>query len=79
MPDDLKENGMPLNDWRDLPEITRIINSTFSFYGNYQIKGINSEKIKRKRAIDNPSYFRQISPIVYWHAVFFEITRHLFI
>lgn len=51
MPDDLKENGMPLNDWRDLPEITRIINSTFSFYGNYQIKGINSEKIKRKMFI----------------------------
>ena len=51
MPDDLKENGMPLNDWRDLPEITRIINSTFSFYGNYQIKGLNSEKIKRKMFI----------------------------
>ena len=51
MPDDLDENGMALTDWRDLPEITRIINSTFSFYGNYQIKGINSEKIKRKMFI----------------------------
>lgn len=51
MPDDLDENGMALTDWRDLPEITRVINSTFSFYGNYQVKGINSEKIKRKMFI----------------------------
>ena len=51
MPDNLEENGMPINDWRDLPEITRIVNSTFSFYGNYQLKGFNAKKIKRKMFI----------------------------
>lgn len=51
MPDNLEENGMPINDWRDLPEITRIINSTFSFYGNYQLKGTNAKLIKRKMYI----------------------------
>ena len=60
MPDNLEENGMPINDWRDLPEITRIVNSTFSFYGNYQLKGFNANKIKRKMFIkaftENGSY-----------------------
>ena len=60
MPDNIEENGMPINDWRDLPEITRIVNSTFSFYGNYQLKGFNANKIKRKMFIkaftENGSY-----------------------
>ena len=60
MPDNIEENGMPINDWRDLPEITRIVNSTFSFYGNYQLKGFNAKKIKRKMFIkaftENGSY-----------------------
>jgi phage minor structural protein len=51
MPNNLEENGMPINDWRDLPEITRIINSTFSFYGNYQHEGVNAKLIKRKMFI----------------------------
>lgn len=51
MPSNLEENGMPINDWRDLPEITRIINSTFSFYGNYQHEGVNAKLIKRKMFI----------------------------
>ena len=42
---------MPINDWRDLPEITRIINSTFSFYGNYQHEGMNAKLIKREMFI----------------------------
>ena len=42
---------MPINDWRDLPEITRIINSTFSFYGNYQHEGVNAKLIKREMFI----------------------------
>lgn len=51
MPNNLEENGMPINDWRDLPEITRIINSTFSFYGNYQHEGVNAKLIKREMFI----------------------------
>lgn len=51
MPSNLEENGMPINDWRDLPEITRIINSTFSFYGNYQHEGVNAKLIKREMFI----------------------------
>ncbi|QIW51422.1 phage tail spike protein [Pseudolactococcus raffinolactis] len=51
MPSNLEENGMPINDWRDLPEITRIINSTFSFYGNYQHEGMNAKLIKREMFI----------------------------
>ncbi|MDN6084323.1 MAG: phage tail tip lysozyme [Lactococcus plantarum] len=51
MPNNLEENGMPINDWRDLPEITRIINSTFSFYGNYQHEGANAKLIKREMFI----------------------------
>ncbi|TLQ15689.1 phage tail tip lysozyme [Lactococcus raffinolactis] len=51
MPNNLEENGMPINDWRDLPEITRIINSTFSFYGNYQLEGVNAKLIKREMFI----------------------------
>ncbi|MGO3616944.1 MAG: phage tail tip lysozyme [Pseudolactococcus laudensis] len=51
MPGDIEENGMPINDWRDLPEITRIINSTFSFYGNYQHEGVNAKLIKREMFI----------------------------
>ena len=51
MPNNLEENGMPINDWLDLPEITRIINSTFSFYGNYQHEGVNAKLIKREMFI----------------------------
>lgn len=51
MPNNLEENGMPINDWRDLPEISRIINSTFSFYGNYQHEGVNAKLIKREMFI----------------------------
>lgn len=51
MPDNLEENGLPILDWRDLPEITRSCNNTFSFYGNYHLRGDNVKQIKRKKYI----------------------------
>lgn len=51
MPNNLKENGIPILDWRDLPEITRSCNNTFSFYGNYHLRGDNVKQIKRKKYI----------------------------
>ena len=51
MPGNLEENGLPILDWRDLPEITRSCNNTFSFYGNYHLRGNNVKQIKRKKYI----------------------------
>lgn len=51
MPDNLEENGLPIMDWCDLPEITRSCNNTFSFYGNYYLRGDNVKQIKRKKYI----------------------------
>lgn len=51
MPGNLEENGLPIQDWRDLPEITRSCNNTFSFYGNYHLRGDNVKQIKRKKYI----------------------------
>lgn len=51
MPGNLEENGLPILDWRDLPEITRSCNNTFSFYGNYHLRGDNVKQIKRKKYI----------------------------
>ncbi|EHM3188509.1 hypothetical protein KGA32_002464, partial [Enterococcus faecalis] len=39
VPKDLSENGIPLLDWADDPEITRSLNSEYSFYGNYSLVG----------------------------------------
>lgn len=39
LPNDLGVNGVALNDWDDLPEINRVINGAYTFYGNYQRKG----------------------------------------
>lgn len=35
MPDDLNTNGIALLDWEDLPEINRVLNGQYRFYGNY--------------------------------------------
>lgn len=47
VPTDLEENGESLIDWKDAPEITRIINVMYSFYGNYAMKGQNRKMIKK--------------------------------
>ena len=39
MPDDLNTNGIALLDWEDLPEINRVLNGQYRFYGNYSING----------------------------------------
>ncbi|PZL74106.1 hypothetical protein CI088_07885 [Enterococcus plantarum] len=47
LPTDLEENGKALIDWKDAPEITRIINQMYSFYGNYAMNGQNRKMIKK--------------------------------
>lgn len=46
LPDDLSTNGSALTDWKDLPEITRVLNDKFSFYGNYSLDGQNADLIQ---------------------------------
>lgn len=46
MPDDLSINGHTLVDWSDLPEISRVLNDKFTFYGNYQRRGQNQKALK---------------------------------
>lgn len=64
VPKDLSENGIPLLDWADDPEITRSLNSEYSFYGNYSLVGENKEYLKKgyyiKALVSNDSwqYFR---------------------
>ena len=49
MPEKLEENGTPIIDWKDLPEITRSLNNSFSFYGNYLLNGHNVKEIKKEK------------------------------
>lgn len=46
MPDDLATNGHTLIDWEDLPEISRVLNDKFTFYGNYMRRGQNQKQLK---------------------------------
>ena len=46
LPEDLDTNGEALTEWKDLPEITRVLNDKFSFYGNYSLDGQNADLIK---------------------------------
>ena len=46
LPEDLATNGDVLTDWKDLPEINRVFNEKFSFYGNYSLDGQNADLIK---------------------------------
>lgn len=48
VPIDLSENGVSLLDWADAPEITRSLNSEYSFYGNYSLVGKNNNQIKKR-------------------------------
>lgn len=51
MPSDLETNGHALIDWDDLPEINRILNGDFTFYGNYSLDGQNVEYLKEDNFI----------------------------
>ncbi|MCC4046555.1 phage tail spike protein [Enterococcus gallinarum] len=51
MPADLETNGHALTDWSDLPEINRILNGDYTFYGNYSLDGQNVEYLKEDNFI----------------------------
>lgn len=51
MPADLETNGHALIDWADLPEINRILNGDYTFYGNYSLEGQNVEYLKEDNFI----------------------------
>ena len=51
MPTDLETNGHALIDWADLPEINRILNGDYTFYGNYSLDGQNVEYLKEDNFI----------------------------
>ena len=51
MPADLETNGHALIDWADLPEINRILNGDYTFYGNYSLDGQNVEYLKEDNFI----------------------------
>lgn len=51
MPADLETNGHALSDWADLPEINRILNGDYTFYGNYSLDGQNVEYLKEDNFI----------------------------
>ncbi|EMF0045776.1 phage tail protein [Enterococcus hirae] len=65
LPDDLSTNGEALTDWKDLPEITRVLNDKFSFYGNYSLDGQNADLIK------NGSFVKALTENGTWQ--YFEI------
>ncbi|MGX7287372.1 phage tail tip lysozyme, partial [Enterococcus faecium] len=47
MPDDLSVNGSSLVDWEDLPEINRVLNGQYRFYGNYSRSGQYRSYLKK--------------------------------
>ncbi|WP_270274621.1 phage tail tip lysozyme [Enterococcus lactis] len=47
MPDDLNTNGIALLDWEDLPEINRVLNGQYRFYGNYARDGQYRSYLKK--------------------------------
>ena len=65
LPEDLSTNGSALTDWKDLPEITRVLNDKFSFYGNYSLDGQNADLIK------NGSFVKALTENGTWQ--YFEI------
>ncbi|HFC9361616.1 TPA: phage tail tip lysozyme [Enterococcus faecium] len=47
MPDDLSVNGASLVDWEYLPEINRVLNGQYRFYGNYSRSGQYRSYLKK--------------------------------
>ncbi|WCG33003.1 lysozyme family protein [Enterococcus dispar] len=64
MPDDLAELGEMLVEWDTLPEVSRVMNTSFYFYGTYRRDGQNAEMLKKGAVIkaycedDTWQYFR---------------------
>ncbi|MFW8620896.1 phage tail tip lysozyme [Enterococcus thailandicus] len=47
MPDNLSDNGKSLIDWVDLPEVNRVLNGAYRFYGNYARNGQYRSYLKK--------------------------------
>lgn len=60
IPENLNDNGMALPDWQDLPEINRVLNGVYRFYGNYARDGQYRSYLKKgnflKAQVDDGSY-----------------------
>lgn len=60
LPADLKTNGASLIDWLDTPEVNRVLNGQYRFYGNYKRDGQFSSYLKKgnfiKAMVDDGSY-----------------------
>ncbi|HBI2077353.1 TPA: peptidoglycan DD-metalloendopeptidase family protein [Enterococcus faecalis] len=60
IPENLNDNGMALPDWQDLPEINRVLNGVYRFYGNYAIDGQYRLYLKKgnflKAQVEDGSY-----------------------
>lgn len=60
IPENLNDNGMALPDWQDLPEINRVLNSVYRFYGNYARDGQYRSYLKKgnflKAQVEDGSY-----------------------
>ncbi|EOS7907644.1 phage tail protein [Enterococcus hirae] len=47
VPEDLDVNGFSVIDWEDLPEINRVLNGQYRFYGNYAKNGQYRSYLKK--------------------------------
>ncbi|HDT8038991.1 TPA: phage tail protein [Enterococcus faecalis] len=60
IPENLNDNGMALPDWQDLPEINRVLNGAYRFYGNYAKDGQYRSYLKKgnflKAQVEDGSY-----------------------
>ncbi|MDT2174815.1 phage tail tip lysozyme [Enterococcus faecalis] len=60
IPENLNDNGMALPDWQDLPEINRVLNGAYRFYGNYARDGQYRSYLKKgnflKAQVEDGSY-----------------------
>ncbi len=60
IPENLNDNGMALPDWQDLPEINRVLNGVYRFYGNYARDGQYRSYFKKgnflKAQVEDGSY-----------------------
>lgn len=60
IPENLNDNGMALPDWQDLPEINRVLNGAYRFYGNYARDGQYRSYLKKgnflKARVEDGSY-----------------------
>ncbi|HAP5352015.1 TPA: CHAP domain-containing protein [Enterococcus faecalis] len=60
IPENLNDNGMALPDWQDLPEINRVLNGVYRFYGNYARDGQYRSYLKKgnflKVQVEDGSY-----------------------